>query len=184
ANYALEKLPEAVKAFKAALEIKKNPIIEAALEKAERDLAVSRDFTTNRSRFFNIGMEGGTISPALESSLLGMLEDDYFQLKRRFGYEPTERISVIFYTGQTFSNITNAPSWVGALNDGKLRLPVGGLSSTDDRLAKVIMHELTHSFVHFKTRGNCPTWLNEGLARVMEGESSASELNRLASQAG
>src|SRR5262249_49117605 len=57
ANYALEKLPEAVKAFKAALEIKKNPIIEAALEKAERDLAVSRDFTTNRSRFFNIGME-------------------------------------------------------------------------------------------------------------------------------
>jgi hypothetical protein len=41
-------------------------------------------------------------------------------------YEPTQNIVVILYTQKEFVDITEAPSWVGALNDGKFRIPVGG----------------------------------------------------------
>ena len=46
--------------------------------------------------------------------------------------------------------------------------------------AKTITHELTHSFVYFKARGKCPTWLNEGIAQMMEGKSASGYRGQLA----
>ena len=39
-------------------------------------------------------------------------------------------------------------------------------------LARVLKHELTHSFVGQKTGGRCPVWLQEGIAQYMEGKRS------------
>ena len=41
-----------------------------------------------------------------------------------------------------------------------------------DELARVLKHELTHSFVGQKTGGRCPVWLQEGIAQYMEGKRS------------
>ena len=38
---------------------------------------------------------------------------------------------------------------------------------------RVLKHELTHSFVASLGSGRCPTWLNEGLAQMMEARSSS-----------
>ena len=35
----------------------------------------------------------------------------------------------------------------------------------------MLKHELVHSLVWAKTEGQCPAWLNEGLAQVLEGAS-------------
>jgi hypothetical protein len=79
---------------------------------------------------------------------------------------------VILYTQQAFADITQAPNWVGALNDGRIRVPVQGLSNMTPELSRVLKHELTHSFVQQKTRGHAPTWIQEGLAQWMEGKRS------------
>lgn len=173
AYYATEQLPEAIKAWQATLKLTKSPVVQAALEKAEREMRVAGNFTGAHSRFFNLSLEGKAIDLSLENTLVGLLEDSYSLLKRRFDYEPKEKISAIFYTEQTFFDVTRAPSWAGALNDGKLRVPIGGISGNTSELARNITHELTHSFVKFKSQGRCPTWLNEGLAQVMEGKVSS-----------
>jgi hypothetical protein len=80
---------------------------------------------------------------------------------------------VILYTQQAFADITKAPGWVGALNDGRIRVPVQGLTSMTPELSRVLKHELTHSFVGQKTRGRAPTWIQEGLAQWMEGQRSS-----------
>ena len=69
--------------------------------------------------------------------------------------------------------MTRAPSWSGALNDGKLRIPISGVSSVTSDLARVLKHELTHSFVAQMSSNHCPTWLNEGIAQMEEGKSSS-----------
>jgi acylphosphatase len=79
---------------------------------------------------------------------------------------------VVLYTQQAFADITQAPTWVGALNDGRIRVPVQGLSSVTPELSRVLKHELTHSFIQQKTRGHAPTWIHEGLAQYMEGKRS------------
>jgi len=90
---------------------------------------------------------------------------------------------VILYTQDAFSDITKAPSWAGALNDGRIRVPVQGLAGVDSELSRVLKHELTHSFIAQKTRSACiglaasctvhaPAWIQEGLAQWMEGQRS------------
>ena len=69
--------------------------------------------------------------------------------------------------------MTHAPSWTGALNDGKLRIPLQGLDSVTSDLARILKHELAHSFVNQLSMRRCPTWLNEGIAQAMEPRSLA-----------
>jgi Peptidase MA superfamily len=61
---------------------------------------------------------------------------------------------------------------VGALNDGRIRVPVQGLTSLTPDLSRILKHELTHSFVQQKTHSHAPVWLNEGIAQWMEGSRS------------
>ena len=93
---------------------------------------------------------------------------------------------MILYTQDAFSDITKLPAWVGALNDGRIRVPVQGLAEVDSELSRVLKHELTHSFIAQKTRSACmglsascavhaPAWIQEGLAQWMEGRRSAKD---------
>jgi len=66
------------------------------------------------------------------------------------------------------------------VNDGKLRIPISGLSSMTSDLARVLKHELAHSFVSQASGGRCPTWLNEGIAQAVEPKSLGSNGRRLA----
>jgi len=81
-------------------------------------------------------------------------------------------IGVVLYTQQAFSDITRAPGWVGALNDGRIRVPVQGLTSLTPDLSRILKHELTHSFIQQKTHSRAPIWLHEGLAQFVEGQRS------------
>ena len=105
--------------------------------------------------------------------LLATLESDYDDLVRDLGYSPHNTIAVTLYTEQAFFDVTRAPSWSGAVNDGKLRIPISGINSMTSDLSRVLKHELTHSFINQLSGGRCPTWLHEGLAQLEEGKSSS-----------
>ena len=114
----------------------------------------------------------GAAEPGLARDVLRTLETQFDDISSTLNYVPPEPIGVVLYTNQTFMDITRAPGWVGALNDGRIRVPVEGLTSVTDELARVLKHELTHSFVGQKTGGRCPIWLQEGIAQYMEGKRS------------
>jgi hypothetical protein len=104
--------------------------------------------------------------------VLRELENHFGRIAAELNFQPRESIGVVLYTGQAFYDVTRAPGWAGALNDGRIRVPVQGLSSMTERLSSTLMHELVHSFVYLKTRGRCPVWLNEGLAQWFQGRRS------------
>ena len=94
----------------------------------------------------------------------------YAAIESELNFTPPDSIGVIFTRSRRSADITRAPGWVGALNDGRLRVPVQGLSGVTPELSRVLKHELTHSFVQQKTHGRAPTWMQEGLAQWMEGQ--------------
>jgi len=100
------------------------------------------------------------------------LEAHFRKIESELDYTPPDPIGVVLYTQDAFVDITRAPAWVGALNDGRIRVPVEGLSNVSPELSRVLKHELTHSFLTQRTHGRCPVWLNEGLAQWMEGQRS------------
>src|SRR6202030_4229881 len=171
AYYGMNKLPEAVAHWKRALALRPDPDVQAALEKAERDKGEEESYKENESAHFTLRYSGGA-EPALAREVLRTLETHYTRINSELNFAPPDSIGVILYTEQAFADITRAPGWVGALNDGRLRVPVQGLTSVTPELACVLKHELTHSFVGQKSRGRAPTWLQEGIAQWMEGRRS------------
>jgi len=108
----------------------------------------------------------------VEQRVVALPGGDFEELVREIGYMPHDDIPVILYTQQQYFDVTRAPTWTGALNDGKLRIPIQGLTTMTTELSKTLKHELAHSFINQLTHGRCPTWLQEGVAQFMEGRRS------------
>lgn len=168
AYYGANKLDQAVSEWQIAQKQRPDPDVEQALEKAERDKSEEETYREGETAHFDLKYSGAA-TPDLAAAILAALEDDFSDIQSQLDYTPPEQIGVILYTDQAFADITRAPGWVGALNDGRLRIPVQGLTGVTPQLARVLKHELTHSFVGQKTHGRAPTWLQEGIAQYMEG---------------
>jgi tetratricopeptide (TPR) repeat protein len=181
ARYNADRTSDAVAAWKRAEELSPDAETERLLRKAERELKVEEQSRRKESRHFTLHYDGEKTSAEVQQELLATLEDDYRDLASQFNYEPAENIVVILYTQKEFVDISEAPSWVGALNDGKLRIPMGGVTTLTPEVGRVLKHELTHSFLNSLARGRCPVWLNEGLAQMMEPRSSGIYAQQLAS---
>jgi len=171
AYYGLNKVDQAVAEWKQSLAIRADPEVEAALAKAERDKKEEESYKENESRHFTLRYSGAA-EPELAREVLRTLEAHYEAISSELNFTTPEPVGVILYTREAFTDITNAPSWVGALNDGRLRVPVQGLASVTPELSRVLKHELTHSFVEQMTHAKAPTWVHEGIAQWMEGKRS------------
>jgi tetratricopeptide (TPR) repeat protein len=179
ARYDADRTADAIAAWKRAQELSPDPAVGSLLHKAERELEVEEKSRSKESRHFTLHYQGDKTSPELQQQILATLETAYQDISRQLSFEPNENIIVILYTKTEFMDITQAPSWAGALNDGKLRIPIGGVSGMDPELERNLRHELTHSFVHWLSSGRCPTWLNEGLAQLTEPRSAAMYAHQL-----
>ncbi len=171
AYYGMNKLSQAVSEWERALSLRPDVQVQAALDKAKRDQQEEENYRENESSHFTLRYSGEA-EPGLAREVLRALEIHFSAIESELGYTPPEPIGVILYTQQAFADITRAPGWAGALNDGRIRVPVQGLKQLTPELSRVLKHELTHSFVRQKTRANAPTWIQEGLAQWMEGKRS------------
>lgn len=173
-QFAADHTQEAIQAWKKSLKLRPDATVSQYLEKAERESNAESNFSQNESSHFNLHFEGKQTSENFRQNLLATLESHFDDLVRDLGYSPRNTIVVTLYTEQAFFDVTRAPSWSGAVNDGKLRIPISGVNSMTSDLSRVLKHELTHSFVNQMSGGRAPTWLHEGVAQVEEGKSCAS----------
>src|SRR6266404_954135 len=178
AYYGMNKLEQAVREWQRAMALRPDAEVQAALEKAQRDMQEEENYRENESSHFTLRYSGEA-EPGLAREVIRALEMHFSAIESELNYTPPEPIGVILYTRQAFADITRAPGWAGALNDGRIRVPVQGLTQLTPELSRVLKHELTHSFVRQKTRANAPTWIQEGIAQWMEGKRSAASASLL-----
>jgi tetratricopeptide (TPR) repeat protein len=180
AQFSSNHTSDAIRSWKKSLELRPDPRVEELMAKAERESKAEAQFSERESSHFTLRFEGSQTSESLRREILGTLESHYDDLVRELGISPRASIQVVLYTNQAFFDVTHAPSWSGALNDGKLRIPVNGLNSVTPDLARVLKHELAHSFVNQASGGRCPTWLHEGIAQFVEPKTLDANGRRLA----
>lgn len=181
AYYYKEDLGQAIEEWKKAMAIdgwekSMNPKdaqkLRDALAKAEKENQAGSGFEEIESIHFLLRYDSSE-AKGLGRQVLDTLEIAFRDVSMDLDYYPRETIVVLLYSKDAFRDITASPGWVGALNDGKIRVPVSGLTSVTPDLAQALKHELTHSFVHLITQGHCPVWFNEGIAQLEEGKSTA-----------
>ena len=164
--YDTEDITGAVELWEqAVLKDPENRTLQELLVKAKRELSVDAGMGKGQSSRFILSSDAG-IKSDVADRVLSVLEDAYNQVGRDFGAYPESRVPIILYTGKDYREITGSPGWSGGQYDGKIRLPVGGMSELTPQIRSVLFHEYTHVVVRELTKGNCPVWLNEGLAEI------------------
>lgn len=169
--YRENRLEEAKDHFERVLKI--SPVnVEAArfLAKIRRE-GVEEGFRDKESFHFHVKYEGAERGEVGHLVSL-ILEEAYHKVGSDLGFYPEDMITAILYTDRQFRDVTRAPSWSGGVYDGKIRLPAGGINRRTEDLVRVVYHEYTHAVIHRITGGNCPAWLNEGIAQYEEGRAA------------
>jgi tetratricopeptide (TPR) repeat protein len=168
--YMMDNMEEALKEWERSLRLEKNDNLQMRLEKARKEMEIARNYQVSNASHFTLIFDGEKYS-RLGDDALSFLEENFDELVYRFSHYPPLPFSIIIYPESDFYEITESPKWVGGLFDGKIRIPVGGLESLTPRAKRMLLHELAHAFIHSKTKGNCPKWLHEGIAQIIEGKS-------------
>ncbi|HEX6802912.1 MAG TPA: tetratricopeptide repeat protein [Terriglobales bacterium] len=180
AQFAAGRLRDSIESWKKSLSLRPDASLKAMIDRAERESRAETGYSERDSSHFILKYEGRQSSDSFRDQLMQVLEADYRDLSSQFGGQTGSSIQVILYTDQAFFDVTRAPAWTGAMNDGKLRIPLRGVDSVTPELARVLRHELTHSFVNQLSLGRCPAWLNEGMAQLMEPRSLGPRAARIA----
>ncbi len=165
-----EDLSQAQEYWRKSYSIQPNPEIQTKLDRLKKESTASSEYENSSTRHFLIRYDGGAVDALLVNEISNFLEETYQQLGSRFEAYPSTPFIVVLYPRQQFFRVTDMPYWAGGVNDGKIKLPMKGIETITNELREVLIHELTHSFVRFKTSENCPAWLQEGLAQNSEGK--------------
>lgn len=163
-----ERMADALAAWRRAFELRAGDRLREKILKAEREQHAGRGYDFARSAHFNVRYDGD-VDVRLAREVLDELEERLYELSGVLDHSPPQPITLLLYPGREFREVTLSEEWVGGLFDGKIRVPLGGLSRLTPAARRVLTHELTHALLHSKSRGHCPWWLHEGLAQRLEG---------------
>jgi tetratricopeptide (TPR) repeat protein len=163
--YKLDDLENSLRYAEAALEIKGDPQLRALHGKLQREVKAMDGYGNAKRVNFTIVFSKFEHGEA-RNAVIEILEEAYREIGQQLDTFPSTPVSVILYNEKNFSDVTGAPGWAGGVFsrlDGKIRLPIKGMSVNEPRLKRILYHEYTHALIHSITP-QCPRWLHEGLA--------------------
>jgi len=117
---------------------------------------------------FRLRYEGGA-NEVLGAFALNALAAAHAEYAARLGFSPDQPVDVTLQLAKAVQD-PRAPAWAAGWSaDGAIQVSAQGLERPDPSFARVLRHELAHSFVTWRTGNNCPTWVQEGIAQWLEG---------------
>ncbi len=157
---------EALELWEQALKLSpgRREIVEI-LAKSRRENDVESSMDRGHSSRFDLTYDPG-VDAAFAREILDVLESAANLVGAEIGLFPEARVPVGIYKRADYKTVTDSPDWSGGFYDGKIRLPFGSLSEITPAMRGVLYHEYAHVVVFELTRGNCPLWLNEGIAEM------------------
>lgn len=159
---------EAIRLFEnVAAEDPENAGVRDTLELWKRERELHERMRLEVGDFFTVSFEGPE-DTELAAKALESLNRAYWRICDVFGAFPPKSVPVVLYTREQFRDITRSPQWAAAAYDGIIRVPMRGAGEKGEDLDRVLAHEFSHALIRSLATRNLPTWLNEGLASVLE----------------
>ncbi|KPK42720.1 MAG: hypothetical protein AMJ78_01445 [Omnitrophica WOR_2 bacterium SM23_29] len=169
-KYLSQRMNEAKEMWEKVLKLNPNhpnaDLVKEKLDKLEREAKVEKDYrSTGMDRFdIRYSREGVRLS----YNIRYYLQEAYRLIGGDFNHRPNNKIVVLIYDKTDFESIGEWREGAVGVYDGKIRLPLIGADFTSDRIRSIVWHEYTHVVIGDITKGSCPIWLNEGLAKWEE----------------
>jgi len=182
-HYESDNRQQAIEMWEQALKLSpgRREIVDI-LKKAQKESKVEAGMDRGHSSRFDLTYDPG-VDASFALAILEVLESAANQVGAELGHFPEARVPVAIYKRDDFKTVTDSPDWSGGVYDGRIRLPFGSMKEVTAAMRGVLFHEYAHVVVFDLTRGNCPLWLNEGVAEVfgrMQFNRPMAELGRAA----
>src|SRR5262249_39761138 len=123
------------------------PAIKRRLDDWKKEAAVHETLIERNDARFTVTF-GGRAENALATHAVAVLDRAFWHIGQQLGVYPSNRIFVTLYTEQQFRDLTQMPAWSAGAFDGKIRVPVKGVSQNLEEFDRVLVHELTHAMIH------------------------------------
>jgi tetratricopeptide (TPR) repeat protein len=163
-------LAEAIRLYEiVAGELPGDAGVRDTLERWKRERELHERMRLEVGDHFTVSFEGPE-DAAMAQQALASLNKAFWRICDVFGTFPTRSIPVVLYSGEQFSDITRSPKWAAAAFDGIIRVPMRGAGEKGEDLDRVLAHEFSHALIRSLATRGLPTWLNEGLASVLESD--------------
>ena len=150
-----------------ATEVPADTGVRDTLERWKREADLHDRMRLTVGDFFTVSFEGAEDAD-MAAQALESLNRAYWRICDVFSAFPPKSVPVVLYSGEQFRDITRSPQWAAAAFDGTIRVPMRGAGEKGEDLDRVLAHEFTHALIRSLATRNLPTWLNEGLASVLE----------------
>ena len=163
-------LQEAIRLYElVAVEVPDDAPVRETLERWKRERDLHDRMRLEVGDHFTVSFEGGE-DAAMAAQALDSLNRAFWRITAVFGAYPSRSIPVVLYSGEQFRDITRSPQWAAAAFDGTIRVPMRGAGEKGEDLDRVLAHEFSHALIRSLATRGLPTWLNEGLASVLESD--------------
>lgn len=165
-EYDTDNSAQAMELWESALKLApgRKEIVEL-IARSRKETAVESSMDKGHSSRFDLSYDPG-VDTGFALAILDVLESAANQVGAELGHFPEARVPVGIYKRADFKTVTDSPDWAGGFYDGKIRLPFGALMEITPAMRGVLFHEYAHVVIFDLTHGNCPLWLNEGIAEM------------------
>lgn len=149
------------------------PNVEVALliSRVERELQHDRSGDKTTGLRAVLRYEGQSIPYGTARTIVEAIDSDMVRLGTLLGCTFPERLTAIVQSPEAYRQGANAAEWSGGQFDGRIRIPFAPGSTVDAHLRQTLTHEVTHACLF--NLGSYPSWLHEGLAQKLSGQSMA-----------
>jgi hypothetical protein len=170
----------ALEYLQASLDIAPAPEVEKLYHQVERE---SKGDQSNE-RLYGLRVllryDSAVVPAETARQMTTVLDQEFIRISQQLGCNAEERVIAIVQSRDAFRKSTDSAEWSGGQFDGRIRVPVFDPKVLDRGMLKALAHETAHACLTML--GGWPTWLQEGVAQKLSGDSlTAAQMKQVTS---
>lgn len=169
AAYNVDDPRRALAYWREALDLRPDPSLEQVYKRVEKESAGDKSTQKSYGARFLLRYDNAVAGPELARAMVDALEAEFSRISFQLGCPADERIVTIVQSPDAYHQTTSAAEWSGGHYDGKIHIPLAPAKQIDPKTRQVFAHEIVHACM--ANIGRWPSWLHEGMAQKLAGES-------------
>jgi hypothetical protein len=173
---------QALEYWRESLELASNPDLENLIKRVEKERSSDQSSDKLYGMRVVLRYDSATVPTDTARAMVGVVDSTFARVSQQLGCSAEEKIVTIIQSRDAYKKATDAAEWSGGVYDGRIHVPVMNGQQMDARQEQVLAHETTHACLAML--GEWPSWLHEGMAQRLSGETlapqSRAELEQLA----
>jgi hypothetical protein len=166
----------ALEYWRASLDLRANPDLERIYHRVEKETKGDQSNEKLLGLRVLLRYDSATVPIETARKMLGVLDDEFIRISSELGCNAQERLTAIVQSRDDYRKTVDVAEWNGGQFDGRIRIPVLSGQGVDASTRRVFAHETTHACLAMI--GRWPSWLHEGLAQKLSGDTLPPELRQ------